>query len=51
MKKYAKLIWFAVFVLIVLVVFFYWDDMARGFLGMGIILCLNRIALNGLSTC
>ncbi len=30
MKKYSKLIWFSVFILIVLAVFFYWEDMARG---------------------
>ncbi len=28
MKKYGKLTWFAVFVLLV---FFYWEDMLRGF--------------------
>lgn len=31
MKKYAKLIWFSAFILIVLAVFFYWEDLARGF--------------------
>ncbi|MDP3469489.1 MAG: hypothetical protein Q8S11_14205 [Daejeonella sp.] len=31
MKKYSKLIWLSVLILIVLAVIFYGEDMARGF--------------------
>lgn len=31
MKKYSKLIWISIFILIALSVIFYWEDMASGF--------------------